>query len=94
MSAACPIFGFTLRCMLRSALDETGEAVLTDGFLAFAASRGLVSSGGFSGTRWSMTVHSEAGQATDMDRAAAEAWAQQRSEIAVATVGPLVDLDP
>jgi uncharacterized protein YggL (DUF469 family) len=93
MSAACPVFGFTLQCTLRSALDETGEAMLTDAFLAFAASRGLVSSGGFSGTRWSMTVHSDAGQATDADRLAAEAWALQRPEIAVAAVGLLVDLD-
>ena len=94
MSAACPVFGFTLQCTLRSALDETGEATLTDAFLAFAASRGLVSSGGFSGTRWSMTVHSDAGQATDADRVAAEAWIAARSEIGSAMVGPLVDLDP
>ena len=93
MTAACPVFGFTLQCTLRSALDEAGEAVLTDDFLAFTASRGLACSGGFSGTRWSMTVHSEAGQATDADRSAAEAWARQRSEIAAATVSPLVDLD-
>ena len=93
MSAACPIFGFTLQCTLRSALDETDEATLTDAFLRFAASRGLVSSGGFSGTRWSMTVHSDAGQATDADRLGVEQWVQSRPEIAVPTVSPLVDLD-
>lgn len=93
MTAACPIFGFTVQCTLRSELDEAGEAALTDAFLAFAGSHGLVSSGGFSGTRWSMTVHSEAGQATDADRVAAERWARARTEIASVTVGPLIDLD-
>ena len=93
MSAACPVFGFRIACTLPSQLDEAGEAGLTDAFLSFAISRGLVCSGGFSGTRWSMTVHSDAGQATDADRLAAEAWALQRPEIAGATVGPLVDLD-
>ena len=93
MSAACPIFGFTLSCTLHSPLDEDGEAALTDAFLAVAASRGWVCSGGFSGTRWSMTVHSDAGQATDADRAAAESWAAARPEIATASGGPLVDLD-
>jgi uncharacterized protein YggL (DUF469 family) len=93
MSAACPVFGFTIACTLRSALDEAREAALTDAFLRFAASRGLVCSGGFSGTRWSMTVHSDAGQATDADRIETEAWIASRSEIAGATVGPLVDLD-
>jgi uncharacterized protein YggL (DUF469 family) len=93
LSAACPIFGFTLTCVLGSQLDVVGEAALTDAFLRFAASRGLVSSGGFSGTRWSMTVHSDAGQATDADRAAVEQWVASRREIASATIGPLVDLD-
>jgi len=93
VSAACPIFGFTLTCALRAPLHEDGEAALTDAFLRFAASRGLVCSGGFSGTRWSMTVHSDAGQATDADRAAAESWAAARAEIASATCGALVDLD-
>lgn len=94
MSAACPVFGFSIACILRSRLDEAGEAALTDAFLRFATTRGLVCSGGFSGTRWSMTVHSDAGQATDSDRTAAEAWVDARPEIATATVGPLVDLDP
>lgn len=93
MTAACPVFGFTLQCALHSQLDDAGEAALTDAFLAFAASRGLVCSGGFSGTRWSMTVHSEAGQATEADRAAVESWVRGRPEIAAANVGPLLDLD-
>lgn len=93
MTAACPVFGFTLRCTLHSPLDDAGESALTDDFLAFAASRGLVCSGGFSGTRWSMTVHSEAGQATEADRTAAEAWVRARPEIADTNVGPLFDLD-
>ena len=83
-----------MTCALHAPLDVTGEAKLIDAFLAFAASRGLVCSGGFSGTRWSMTVHSDAGQATDADRGAAEGWARVRPEIATTTVGPLVDLDP
>ena len=93
MSAACPVFGFSIACTLKSELDEAGEAALTDAFLTFAASRGLVCSGGFSGRRWSMTVHSDAGQATDADRAAADAWIAARFEVAAAKVGPLVDLD-
>ncbi len=94
MSAACPVFGFSIACTLRSQPDEAGEAALTDAFLTFASSRGLVCSGGFSGIRWAMTVHSDAGQATDSDRTAAEAWVAARPEIATAAVGPLVDLDP
>ena len=93
MSAACPVFGFAIACTLRSELDEAGEAALTDAFLTFAASRGLACSGGFSGKRWSMTVHSDAGQATDADRVAAHAWIASRTEIATANLGPLVDLD-
>ena len=94
MSAACPVFGFTLTCALRAPLDDAREAALTDAFLRFADSRGLVCSGGFSGTRWSMTMHSDGGQATDAERGAAEDWARARPEIATASVGPLVDLDP
>jgi uncharacterized protein YggL (DUF469 family) len=94
VSAACPIYGFTLMCALRSQLDDAGEAALMDAFLALAESRGWVCSGGFSGTRWSMTVHSDAGQATDADRTTAEQWLRARPEVATATVGPLVDLDP
>jgi hypothetical protein len=94
MSAACPVFGFSIVCTLRSPLDDARAAALTDAFLRFTASRGLVCSGGFSGTRWSMTVHSDAGQATDSDRLAAEAWVASRAEIAAADLGPLVDLDP
>jgi uncharacterized protein YggL (DUF469 family) len=94
VSAACPVFGFSLMCTLRAPLDDAGEAALTDAFLAWASARGLSCSGGFSGTRWSMTVHSEAGQATDADRRSLESWVATRPEIASASVGALVDLDP
>lgn len=87
------MFGFTARFQVVAGLDEGGETRLTDDFLRMLQARGLVTSGGFSGTRWSHVIRSEAAQATDADRQAVDAWAAGRAEIVVRDVGDIVDLE-
>jgi uncharacterized protein YggL (DUF469 family) len=87
------MYGFIVRFRMREGLDDTMETRLTDEFLRFLAGRGLVSSGGFSGTRWSHVIRSEASQATDADRAAVVDWASGRAEIEERDIGDVVDLD-
>ena len=93
MTAPCPIFGFLAKYELVAPLDDAAETALTDAFLALLAQRGLVSSGGFNGTRWSHIVRSEASQVTDADRTAVRDWAATRREIRSGDVGPIVDLE-
>jgi uncharacterized protein YggL (DUF469 family) len=87
------MYGFIARFRMRDGLDDAMETQLTDAFLRFLGSRGLVTSGGFSGTRWSHVIRSEASQATDADRAAVSAWAANRAEIEDRDIGDIVDLD-
>lgn len=93
MTTARPTFGFHARFELHRPLTEDEETAVTDAFLALAAARGLVTSGGFSGTRFAHVVFSDAGQVTEADRAAVERWAATRPEIRTADVGPVVALD-
>ena len=87
------MYGFTVRFRMREGLDDAMETRLTDAFLQVLAARGLVTSGGFSGTRWSHVIRSEASQATDADRAAVADWASHRAEIEERDIGDIVDLD-
>lgn len=93
VTAPCPIYGFIAKYELVSQLDEAEETALTDSFLELLEARGLVSSGGFNGTRWSHVVRSEASQATDADRVAVHDWATSRAEIRDGVCGPIVDLE-
>ena len=93
MTAPCPIYGFTVRFRMREGLGDAIETRLTDDFLRLLDDRGLVSSGGFSGTRWSHVIRSEASQATDADRSAVEHWAADHAEIEERDIGAIVDLD-
>ena len=85
--------GFHFRCELHRALAEREETALTDSFLALVTAQGLVTSGGFSGTRFAHVVFRDAGRVTDADRAAVQRWAATRPEIRTADVGPVLDLD-
>ena len=87
------MYGFTIRFRMREGLDDAAETRLTDAFLKFLAGRGLVTSGGFSGTRWSHVIRSEASQATAADRAAVDDWASECVEIVGRDIGDIVDLD-
>ena len=87
------MYGFTIRFTMREGLDDAEETRLTDAFLTFLDGRGLTTSGGFSGTRWSHVIRSEASQATASDRAAVESWAAGRDEIVERDIGDIVDLD-
>ena len=93
MTGAGPTSGFHARFELHRPLTESEETALTDSFLELAASRGLVTSGGFSGTRFAHVVFSEASQVTDADRGAVLHWAATRPEIRTSDVGAVVDLD-
>ena len=87
------MFGFVARFQVVAALDDAAETRLTDDFLRLLEARGLVTSGGFSGTRWSHVIRSDASQATDADRQAVDAWAASRAEIVSREVGDVVDLE-
>jgi uncharacterized protein YggL (DUF469 family) len=93
VSAPCPIYGFVARFEVTADLSDADATALTDDFLAFLEKRGLVSSGGFSGSRWTHVVRSDAAQATDADRTALQTWARTHIEIDSVVVDPLVDLD-
>lgn len=88
MSAPCPLFGFRVRLrvpeMLAGDLLSAMDSVL--------ASRGLVAESSKRGTLITCDVSSEAGQATEDDRGAVLAWANERREIAETEIGPLGDL--
>lgn len=87
------MYGFTVRFRMREGLDDAIETRLTDEFLQLLDRRGLVSSGGFSGTRWSHVIRSEASQATAADRAEVDRWAADCAEIVEREIGDIVDLD-
>lgn len=93
MTAPAPLLGFHARCELHRPLAEEEETALTDAFLTLVAARGLVTSGGFSGTRFAHVIFREAGPVTEADRAAVRQWVATRPEIRTADVGPVVDLD-
>ena len=59
---------------------------------SFVEARGLICERHASGDHWSMTLRSEASQATDADREAVTEWGTGRSEIESLEIGPLVDL--
>jgi uncharacterized protein YggL (DUF469 family) len=94
VSAACPVFGFTVALRPTRALDDAHERGLWESFVRETVERrGLVCNDGtHDAKRWSCVVRSEAGQATDADREAIAAWASAQPEIVAVEIGPLVDL--
>ena len=93
MSAPCPVFGFRVELSLALGLSERTVGDLWRDFRrSIVEGRGLTCERESSGDRWSMTLRSEASQATDADREAVTQWGADRSEIESLEVGPLVDL--
>jgi uncharacterized protein YggL (DUF469 family) len=93
MSAACPVFGFLVELEIDDGLDRAESDALWSAFMKAVADRGLVADGGTGRTLWSYLIHSEAAQATDLDRTALEAWMKSRPEIVAVRVGTLFDLE-
>ena len=93
MSAPCPVFGFRVELMLAFGLSERTVGELWRDFRrSVVEARGLACERDAVGERWSMTLRSEASQATDGDREALTQWAAGRAEIESLEIGPLVDL--
>lgn len=89
MSAACPVFGFFVELEVGPRDDAIKVmATLVDEVLD---PRGLVVEAG-AGHGASFVVRGEAAQATNADADAVVQWANGRSEILGARIGPLVDL--
>lgn len=92
MTAPCPVFRFYVELDLdEMRRDEADD--LWRSFMAMIEQRGLVADGGRGQQQWTYMLHSEASQATDLDRAAVEQWAASRREIEAARVGELFDDD-
>jgi uncharacterized protein YggL (DUF469 family) len=93
VSAACPKFGFRVQVSMAFGLSERTIGELWSAFRRDVVdARGLVCERLVDADRWSMTLRSEASQATDGDREAVSEWGGGRSEIEALDVGPLVDL--
>jgi len=89
MSAACPVFAFSVELDV-GPLEDAIEvmAALVDEVLY---PRGLVAEAG-GGRRASFVVRGEAAQATSADAEAVAHWAHQRPEVLSVRIGPLIDL--
>jgi hypothetical protein len=93
MSAACPVFGFFVEFdLVESITDDQRQSLRSALRHDVLEPRGLSCVDRFIGPRWSLTVRSEASQATHADSQAVEAWADARREITAARIGPLLDL--
>jgi hypothetical protein len=94
VSAPCPALGFVVE--LDPASDLTAErlARLREEWAAFLDGRGLLGRERRTETQLRFEVESEASQATQSDRAAAEAWLAARSELDRWHVGDIHDLRP
>jgi len=88
MSAACPVFGVTVRAELRPESDAHSQL---ERFHELLASRGLVCAGG-SGRTWDLVVSSEAGQMTEGDRQAVAEWLAAEPGLGNVRVTELGDL--
>ncbi|MGE5102349.1 MAG: 50S ribosome-binding protein YggL [Deltaproteobacteria bacterium] len=92
MSAPCPVFGFLVELQVAAALTSSQMRELRTAFLTRVIEpRGLTYNERSGGHDWSFVVQSEAGQATDADRQAVQAWAREQREVAATKVGPLLD---
>jgi uncharacterized protein YggL (DUF469 family) len=95
MSAPCPTFGFLVVMELASPIDASANRELRDSWISFLETRGLYCAGGGTAneTRAELkfVVASEASQATETDREAAQGWLASRRELRAWQVGALED---
>lgn len=92
MTAPCPTLGFHVTMELLVDPGEHADEALLDAWIDFLEARGLYCGGG-GRQRVELVVASEASQATENDRVAAEAWLASRPELATWHVGDLEDLN-
>jgi len=91
MSGPCPTFGFVVTFESRAGLPASAPDALWEAWIEFLEGRGLECGGGGE-TRHEFAVTSEAGQATNEDRVAAEAWLAAHDDVVRWTVSELHDL--
>jgi len=94
VSAPCPALGFVVDLVPAAGISADRLAVLRAEWAAFLEARGLIGREQHAGTQLRFTVESEASQATQNDRAAAERWLSTREELASCRVGEIHDLRP
>ena len=94
MSAPCPALGFVVDLEPAAGLAAERLATLRAEWAAFLDERGLRGREQRVGTQLRFEVESEASQATQNDRAAAQGWLAARSELARCRVGDIHDLRP
>ena len=91
MTAPCPALGFHVM-MDSGALSRERFDALLDAWMGFLDARGLYCAGGGSAPM-RIVVASEASQATENDRLAAQTWLASRPELLNWHVGDLEDLN-
>ncbi len=94
MSAPCPALGFVVELEPASEIADERLASLREEWAAFLDARGLHGSERRVGKPLRFDVESEASQATQNDRAAAESWLAARTELERWRVGDIHDLRP
>ena len=94
VSAPCPALGFVVELEPAAGLSAERLVALRAEWAAFLDGRGLRGRERHVGLQLRFEVESEASQATQSDRAAAEAWLSARDELARCRVGDIHDLRP
>jgi len=94
MSAPCPALGFVVDLEPVPGISADRLAALRAEWAAFLDERGLFAREQRAGAQLRFAVESEASQATQNDRAAAEAWLATRTELSSCRVGDIHDLRP
>ena len=94
MSAPCPALGFVVDLEPAAGLSTDRLARLRTDWTSFLDGRGLQGREQRVGAQLRFQVESEASQATQNDRAAAESWLAARAELTQWRVGDIQDLRP
>lgn len=94
VSAPCPALGFVVEAEPVPGLAADRIVALRAEWAAFLDGRGLHAREQRLGAQLRFEVESEAAQATQSDRAAAEEWLAARTELARCRVGDIQDLRP
>jgi uncharacterized protein YggL (DUF469 family) len=92
MTVPCPALGFHVVLESAADLDGRGHDAFLEAWIDFLEKRGLYCGGG-GRDRMEFVVASEASQATENDRVAAQAWLASRPELRSWQVGDLEDLN-